>query len=54
MKKANIPKTRVLMINMKILPFLEKDKAIDFYKLIKEEFSEEKYEKFFDFFEIIC
>ena len=39
------------MINMKILPFLEKDKAIDFYKLINEEFSEEKYEPFFDYFE---
>ena len=50
-KKSNLHKTRVLMINMKILPFLEKDKAIDFYKLIKEEFSEDKYEPFFDYFE---
>ena len=50
-KKANIPKTRVLMINMQILPFLEKKKAIEFYKLIKDEFSEEKYEPFFDYFE---
>ena len=31
---------------------MEKNKARDFYKLIKEEFAEEKYEAFFDYFEI--
>ena len=50
-KKLNIHRTRILMLNMKLLPFLEKNKAREFYKLIKEEFSEEKYEAFYDYFE---
>ena len=36
---------------MKLLPFLEFDTAIEFYKKIKEEYMSNEYESFFEYFE---
>ena len=50
-KKKNVHRTRILMFNLKLLPFLEENKAKQFYKLIKDDFTEEKYEAYFEYFE---
>ena len=39
------------MFILKLLPFLKENKAKQFYKLIKEDFTKEKYEAFFEYFE---
>ena len=52
-KKKYAIKTKTLIFNLKILPFLEKSKAIEFYKKIKEEigFVDENFIKFYVYFE---
>ena len=50
-KKRFVNKTRLIIFNLKLLPFLKNDIAIEFYKKIKDEFESEEYELFFDYFE---
>ena len=52
-KKKNLNITKAIIFNMKMLPFMEKNDAIEFYKKIKEippENSEE-FKTFFEYFE---
>ena len=50
-KKNFVNKTKLIIFNSKLLPFLEFDTAIEFYKKIKEEYMSNEYESFFEYFE---
>ena len=50
-KKIIVPKTRILIFNLKLLAFMDIDSAIDFYDTIKTTFYEEQFSEFFDYFE---
>ena len=52
-KKKYIQDTKCLIFNLQLLPFMEKENAIKYYKLIKEYFSDsdEKYNNFYEYFE---
>ena len=49
-KKNIIKKTKVLVINLKLLPFMNHDKALEFYKEIKNEYNKD-FETFFEYFD---
>lgn len=49
-KKNIIKKTKVLVLNLKLLSFMNHDKALEFYKEIKNEYNNE-FESFFEYFE---
>ena len=50
LRKKKFQKSTIFLIfNLKLLPFLNENDAIIFYKKLKEEIcNEEKYEEFFD------
>ena len=51
-KKKFNKKTMFLIYNLKLLPFLKENDAINFYQKLKEEIdSDEKFEEFFEYFE---
>ena len=49
-KKNIIKKTKALVINLKLLPFMNHDKALEFYKKIKNEYNKD-FETFFEYFD---
>ena len=50
--KNIITKTRTLIFNLKLLPFMNKDTAIDFYNEIKNTFDDEIFNEFYEYFEL--
>jgi hypothetical protein len=50
-KKIIINKTRFLIFNLKLLPFLNYGKALEFYLKLKEEFKCYEIESFFGYLE---
>ena len=50
-KKKIVEHTRVMIFNLKLIPFLKETEAIEFYHKIKDEFDQEEFIPFFDYFE---
>ena len=50
-KKNIVEKTRVVIFNLKLLPFLEESQAKKFYEKIIEEYDEDSFQPFYKYFE---
>ena len=50
-KKKYVKEAKCVIFNLQLLNFMDYDTAKDFYSLIKNEYSEEKYSIFFNYFE---
>ena len=50
-EKNFVNKTKLIIFNLKLLPFLEFDTAIEFYKKIKEKYMSNEYQSFLKYFE---
>ena len=48
---VNKTKTRFLIFNLKLLPFLNYGKTLEFYLKLKDEFECYEFESFFEYFE---
>jgi len=51
-KKSIVQKTRNLIFNLKLIPFMNLEKAREFYLLVKAHFNQDEFNKFYDYFEL--
>jgi len=51
-KKSIVQTTINLIFNLKLIPFMNLEKALEFYLLVKANFNQDEFNKFYDYFEL--